>query len=229
MDGAKRTLLGTWIFLFSLTAFAETPYEYWSKKLNTKQRRPSATTLVEQVEKIKIPSPEKWSVILPTFVVHGIKPTQQAYTVMPRKMDEGGTSVVTPGVGIEYKGESGLMFLAAFIKDCYDNPAGTLQIGKLYDLSDRTHFGWSMGVYSRQTPYACDRPSTDPFAAGNSCYELDNYNWKFMGSVNGVNVDIIPMPFLHFSTALYKSRGFQVDLKIMSNVVLNEIGIGIPF
>ncbi|MNY66946.1 hypothetical protein D3C86_2044470 [compost metagenome] len=50
-----------------------------------------------------------------------------------------------------------------------------------------------------------------------------------MTTINGQNVDIIPMPFLHLTVAVYKSPTAQVDLKLMSNFLLNEVGFGIPF
>ncbi|MNK19555.1 hypothetical protein D3C87_377770 [compost metagenome] len=224
MDGAKITVCGLFI-LFTQTALGMSPTEYWTKKY---QRAPSTNTSTERIEKLKAPSAEKLSLVIPSFVVHGIKPTREAYTVMPRKMDEGGNTVVTPGLGLEYKMEGGLMLMAAMVKDCYDNLAGTFQIGKLYEIDDRSNFGWSVGVYARQTPFACEVKQTGPYTR-TDCYQLDSYSWKFMGSVDGQSVDIIPMPFLHFSTALYKSRQFQLDFKIMTNVVLNEVGFGIPF
>ena len=61
------------------------------------------------------------------------------------------------------------------------------------------------------------------------CYALDNYGAKFMTRINGRSVDIMPMPFFHFTTALYKSPDFQLDFKVMSNVILNEFGIAVPF
>ncbi|AFY00482.1 hypothetical protein [Bdellovibrio bacteriovorus] len=176
----------------------------------------------------KVKDREKLSLLLPSFVVHGIKPTMTASVEMPRKLDGNGAAVITPGVGLEYQTASGVTFLAAMVKDCYDNLAGTFQIGRNYELSDRVSAGWSMGVYARQTPMACEETTFGPYSY-RECYELDSYKWKFMGSVNGHSVDVIPMPFAHLTAALYKSRDMQVDLKIMSNVFLNEVGIGIPF
>jgi hypothetical protein len=50
-----------------------------------------------------------------------------------------------------------------------------------------------------------------------------------MTTINGESVDIIPLPFLHFSTALLKFREFELDVRVMSNFVLNEFGFSIPF
>ncbi|MNL58784.1 hypothetical protein D3C87_1824530 [compost metagenome] len=50
-----------------------------------------------------------------------------------------------------------------------------------------------------------------------------------MTTINGRSVDIMPMPFFHFTTALYKDQDFQLDFKVMSNVILNEFGIAVPF
>ena len=40
-------------------------------------------------------------------------------------------------------------------------------------------------------------------------------------------IDIIPSPFLSFSTRLYDGA-FKLDLKIMGNFYLNEVGLSIP-
>jgi|GEM_PF-4356730 hypothetical protein len=173
-------------------------------------------------------SPTQISLVIPSFVVHGMKPTNNASEDMPRKMDGDGRSVVTPGFGLEYRGPTGFLAIGAVIKDCYDNLAGTLQFGQNYELSDRVNFGVTMGVYARQTPYSCETYQEGRQMV-TDCQQLDNYNWKFMSSVNGHDVDIIPMPFLHLSVAVFKSRYANVDLKVMSNFLLNEVGVGIPF
>ncbi|MEK2690251.1 hypothetical protein [Bdellovibrio sp. GT3] len=168
------------------------------------------------------------SLVMPSFVVHGVSPGPNASTYMPRKVDGKGATVITPGVGLEYVAESGLTLLAAFVKDCYDNPAGALQIGETFKVSDRTQWGLTFGVYARQTPKTCDT-YFDGRREVTECYEIDGYRMKFMTSLGGHSVDILPMPFLHFTTALYKSRDFRVDFKVMSNFVLNEFGLAIPF
>lgn len=171
---------------------------------------------------------QRWSLIIPSFVVHGIQPDQGASADMPRKIDGNGDAVVTPGIGLQYLGSSGFFAIAAGIKDCYDNLAGTFQVGKMYEITDDTSWGISMGVYARQTPMSCDY-QPGPRGGSYNCTTLDNYSWKFMGSVNGQPVDIIPMPFLHFTTAIYRGKDFRVDLKVMGNIVLNEFGIAVPF
>jgi hypothetical protein len=168
------------------------------------------------------------SLVLPSFVVHGMKPSQEASQYMPRKMDGNGSMVITPGFGLEYVDSDGLMLLGAVVKDCYDNLAGTLQIGEMFAVSDRTAWGVTFGVYSRQTPTRCSTTS-DGRMVTTECRDLDGYRMKFLTTVNGQSVDIIPMPFFHFSTALYKSREFRIDFKLMSNFVLNEFGFAVPF
>ncbi|MFM6929704.1 MAG: hypothetical protein ACKOX6_14645 [Bdellovibrio sp.] len=169
-----------------------------------------------------------FSLVVPSIVYHGMKPGVNASSAMPRKMDHGGNMVVTPGAGIQYVSDHGLLILGAVVKDCYDNLAGTFQMGELFEISDRTNWGVTFGVYARQTPMKCTS-SSDGFNTSTNCYELDAYRLKLSSSVQGYPIDIIPMPFLHFTTALYKSREFQVDFKVMSNIVLNELGIAVPF
>lgn len=182
--------------------------------------KPTRSAYSKKIKDTKKVTAKGLSLVVPSVVYHGIKPGAEATTAMPRKLDNGGNTVVTPGLGIQYVSDEGLMVLGAVVKDCYDGLAGTLQVGELFEVSDRTNWGVTFGIYARQTPLRCD--STD-------CYEIDSYRLKFNSSVSGYPVDIIPMPFLHFTTALYKSREFQVDFKMMSNVVLNEFGIAVPF
>jgi hypothetical protein len=164
-----------------------------------------------------------YNLIIPTMVVHGFSPGTTLSSDMPRKMDANGDTVMTPGVGIEYKGSSHLQFLAAFIKDCYDDPAGTLQIGSYYKINKFMDWAWSLGVYARQTPYSCDVTRY-----GKSCYVTDGFDFKYMTKLNGYDVDIIPLPFLHFTGLLYKDSNFEVRFKFMGNFLLNEIGLEIP-
>jgi hypothetical protein len=168
------------------------------------------------------------SLVVPGFVVHGVKPSAAASNSMPRKMDGNGNTVMTPGLGLEYVDSDGMMLLGAVVKDCYDNLAGTLQIGEMFQVSDRTQWGLTFGVYARQTPTSCSTVSNGRQTT-TECYDIDGYRMKFLTSVNGHSVDIIPTPFLHFSTALFKSRDFRIDFKVMSNIVLNEFGIAVPF
>lgn len=184
-------------------------------------------TLTKKVRKPKT-SDETISLIIPSMVIHGIAPSQQAIAAMPRKQDGDGRMVQTPGFGLEYKGKDGFMLLGAAIKDCFDNLAGALQIGENFPISDQSSWGLTFGVYMRETPIACETAYNYGFAEQH-CFALDNYGAKFMTRINGRSVDIMPMPFFHFTTALYKSQDFQLDFKVMSNVILNEFGIAVPF
>lgn len=190
------------------------------------QETPAVRTELKKKKKPKTES--KLSVIVPSFVIHGMTPGNEAAASMPRRMDESGRTVVTPGAGLEYKGENGFLIMGAFVKDCYDNPAGTFQIGEQWDLAERFSLGLTMGVYVRQTPLSCDTTGWGPYQR-TDCHTMDNLDWKFMTSINGVPVDIIPMPFLHLTVAMIKTQEFQLDLKVMSNYFLNEVGIGVPF
>jgi hypothetical protein len=184
-------------------------------------------TLTKKIQKPK-KSDETFSLIIPSMVIHGIAPSQNAVAAMPRKQDGDGRMVQTPGFGLEYTAKDGFMLMGAAIKDCFDNLAGALQIGENFPISDRTSLGLTFGVYMRETPVGCDT-AYNYGVAEQHCYQLDNYSAKFMTRINGRLVDIMPMPFFHFTTALYKSQDFQLDFKVMSNVILNEFGIAVPF
>lgn len=179
-------------------------------------------------KKIKRDHDGRWSFIIPSVVVHGIKPDVESSEVMPRKMDKGGNTVFTPGIGFKYQGPEGGLAVAGVVKDCYDNMAGALQWGRYFNISPRTHWGITGGLYIRETPYACD----EVYRGGQlqtECIEMDDFNAKWIVNMNGANIDFIPMPFLHFATALYRDRDFEIQFKVMSNIVLNEFGLAIPF
>lgn len=172
--------------------------------------------------------PSHFSLVIPSIVVHGFAIDKDVADQMPRKIGNGQT-VVTPGVGLEYVSTDGFLVIGGMFKDCYDNLAGTFQIGQQIKLGTRTTFGYSVGIYARETPVACQTLMDRRGRKTTSCEEFDSYQLKWMAPVNGEWVDIIPMPFLHLTTALYKDRDVEVDLKIMTNFALNEFGLSIPF
>ena len=161
------------------------------------------------------------NLLFPSFVIHGMQPAGDAPSHIPRKLDGSGDVVITPGIGLEYKGQNGLLLQGAMIRDCYDNLAGSLQIGEKYQISRNADWGFSMGIYARETPIFCD-------AGPDSCRSIDDYNVKFVTYVRGESVDIMPMPFLHYSYAIYRDRDVQIRFKYMVNIALNEFGIEIP-
>lgn len=166
------------------------------------------------------------SLVLPSFVVHGTRPDAETAAAMPRKTDASGTTVMTPGVGLQYVSAEGNMLIAAVVKDCYDDLAGTLQVGRSWRLGRDTSWALTAGVYVRETPMACDH--TGP-GGSLSCENIDSYPVKWLATVNHESVDVIPMPFLHFQTTLYRDRNFRVDFKLMGNIALNEFGFAFPF
>lgn len=199
----------------------------------------------------KLPG-SSWSFLLPSFVVHGLAPVGEAAAEMPRKLDPGGRSVLTPGFGFSYQGPSSLDVTFAVVKDCYDGWAGTIQIGQYFRWRETTKFGYTLGVYVRETPILCltqtssggssggggigggligggrGRPSESNSFTSTTCGFADNLPLRYTTSFAGGYVDIIPTPFLNFSTGIY--RGYvDVDLKIMTNFFLNEVGLSFPF
>ena len=196
----------------------------------------------DQITLDDAPISTKWNFILPTLVVHGIAPSDGVQQFMPQKIDSGGRSVATPGVGVEYRGDGSLDVLAAFIKDCYDNPAGTFQIGQYFKAFEHTTYGYSLGLYVRQTPITCltetintggtsgrpGRPGNPNSFTTTQCGFSDNLPFRYTIKSGDNYVDIIPTPFLHFSTRLY-SGVVDIDLKLMGNFYLNEFGLSFPF
>lgn len=169
----------------------------------------------------------KLDLLIPSFVVHGIQPADDTQAYMPRKLTSNGDMVATPGFGLEFKGDDGDLFVSAIIKDCYNNLAGTFQYGKYWKIAKNTDWGLTMGVYARETPMACTTRAVYPGETVTSCHAMDSYSWKFLAHFNNEDVDIIPMPFLNFSTNIYKSEATRIDLKLMGNFILNEVGVSI--
>ncbi len=178
--------------------------------------------------RISVPREKRTSLVIPSVVVHGFSIDKEVADQMPRKLDSGQT-VVTPGVGLEYVTPGGFLALGGVLKDCYDNLAGLIQVGQRFRLGESTSVGYSFGMYARETPVACKTTVTRSGRRITTCDEFDNYKLKWMTRINDSDVDLIPMPFLHFTTALYKDRDVEIDFKIMSNFALNEFGISIPF
>ncbi len=165
------------------------------------------------------------SFIVPSFVVHGFQPLNNAAGAMPRKILANGDAVITPGFGLESISLSGLLFLSAVVKDCYDNLAGTIQVGQDYKLNRDSHLSISMGVYIRQTPLECD-PKFNP---DGGCSLRDNLSARFVKKINDQWVDVIPMPFLHYSYSVYKDKDLEIKGKVIANFFVNEVGLEIPF
>ena len=175
-----------------------------------------------------VKTPSHFSLIIPSVAVHGFAISKDVGDQMPRKLDNGQT-VVTPGVGLQYVSSGGFLALFGMFKDCYDHFAGTFQIGQQFKLGSRTTFGYSAGLYVRETPIECQTKMDRRGRATTSCEEFDSYQLKWVTKASGEYIDIIPMPFLHFATALYKDRDVEVDLKVMTNFALSEFGLAIPF
>jgi hypothetical protein len=166
--------------------------------------------------------------VIPSVVYHGFAIDKDVADQMPRKID-GGQTVVTPGVGLEYVSIGGFLMLGGVLKDCYDNLAGMIQLGQQFKFFSHTTVGYSLGIYARETPISCSTTVDRRGHKSTVCDEFDNYQLKWLTSVNGESVDIIPMPFLHFTTALIRTHDFEIDFKLMTNFALNEIGFSVPF
>lgn len=179
-----------------------------------------------QFRKTKPVSP--WSFVLPAFVIHGTRPSTEASEAMPRKLDQAGDGVITPGLGIKYEGSNGGLFVAGLVKDCYDNMAGALQYGFYSRLSKKTSWGLTAGLYIRETPIDC-KVYDNGYERITQCASIDDLSNSFGHEIGGHFIDIIPMPFFHFSTELYKDRDLQINFKVMSNLLLNEFGLAVPF
>jgi hypothetical protein len=211
---------------------------------------PPAAATTEQslsLEPTVTETSKQWLFLLPTFVVHGIRPSGTVAEEMPRKLDPSGQAVATPGFGFEYQGESSLDVILAFVKDCYDHYAGTIQFGQYLKLNSTFQIGYSLGLYIRETPVMCYTDSVTTTTTGGStrggrgtnpaktntlsyttCGFADNFPIRYVTKSGDGYIDIIPSPFLNASARLYHGD-FDVDLKILSNFYLSEVGLAIPF
>ncbi len=204
-----------------------------SIKLNSmpSQKTPASATTTSRIKNQvthKFPPKKQWSLVVPSFVIHGIRPTNEASLVMPRKMDKNGDSVITPGLGIKYEGPNGQLLVAGMVKDCYDNLAGAVQYGYYSTFGKSSSWGLTAGIYTRETPIYCEEIDYGSYKA-RECYSMDKYPWMYEAKINGTPIDIMPMPFFHYSTALYRDADLQINFKMMSNIFLNEFAIAVPF
>lgn len=95
--------------------------------------------------------------------------------MMPRRLDGSGNMVVTPGLGFEYiDKESGFLFVSALIKDCYDNLAGTILLGKSMNLGKFAKLGLTLGVYARETPMICQAKQVFGTTTNTRCVIFQN-------------------------------------------------------
>lgn len=148
---------------------------------------------------------------------------------MPRKMDPEGNTVLTPGLGLEYTALDGFMMMGAMFKDCYNGLAGAIQAGQFFNIDRDMKWGFSVGIYARQTPLNCQTTIGFNGEEIEECQSIDGLNWGYNPTIAGYSVDILPMPFLHFSYALLNTRNLQMNIRVMSNIALNEFGLSIPF
>ena len=209
------------------------------------KRKPAQVSTAEVNESSAVKADSTWSFLLPAFVVHGVAPANGVSSQMPRKIDSTGRSVATPGFGFEYQGSESLDVVTAFVKDCYDNYAGTIQVGQYFKWRKTSQFGYTVGLYIRETPISCLTQTVTTMAGGGgtggshspphintfsstSCAFQDNLPWRYTFKPGKSYMDIIPSPFVNFSTQIYHGS-FDVNLKIISNLYLNEFGIAIPF
>lgn len=195
-----------------------------------------------------------WSALVPAFVIHGTEPGGDAAEAMPRKLDPGGRSVFTPGLGFEYKAENSFNFLVGFLKDCYDDPAGAIQAGQHWPLGEHFDWGYTLGLYVRQTPITCytttttvqssqgpippgghllpglnrnnGRPGTVNSFSSETCLFSDNLPIRYTFEGLGTYIDVIPTPFLNLSASLLRGP-VNIDAKLMTNFYLNEFGLSI--
>jgi hypothetical protein len=232
--------------VFSLGAFADLP------ELDLPPAAPDpavrATASTDATTEYK-----RWFILIPAFVVHGLDPTGGANRYMPRRLVPSGRSVATPGIGAEFQGRSSFEAAVAFVKDCYDNPAGTLQIGQHFRLREVWDLGYSIGLYIRKTPIACytstvtttttsaptppginlgggrrAQPSRTNTLTSTQCAFQDNLPFRYTTRVGAGYMDVIPTPFLHASVRLYHGP-FDLHVMAISNFYLNEFLLSVPF
>jgi hypothetical protein len=163
--------------------------------------------------------PSHYRLLIPSMVLHGLQPNASTVAAMPRRLDRSANFVATPGFGIEYHSDENLVLVLAMVKDCFDNLAGTLQIGQTFYYSRKSFWSWSFGFYARQSPTICDK---------DGCSDIGGYPLTFKTNFNGFDVDVLPVPFLHYTRELYKDQHFQLNLKLMANFIFNEIGFEVP-
>lgn len=137
---------------------------------------------------------------------------------MPRKLDENGQSVFTPGVSLAWS-RNGYVFSGSLLKDCYDNHASALLFGReWFTPISNLSFQLLGGLYVRERPWLCSQ--------GN-CFEAVDIPWKIRSKVGPNSIDIIPMAFAGVNYRRPLTETSYVHVNLFSNIVLTHITMGL--
>ncbi|MBX2986744.1 MAG: hypothetical protein KF802_02505 [Bdellovibrionaceae bacterium] len=157
---------------------------------------------------------EELQVHVSGITLHGLRNTGVAPRAMPRRIDNNGQLVFTPGVALLYKDKQNYLYNISLLKDCYDHWAGTLLFGKEFETGV-TGLSWSLlgGLYARQEAWLC---------VDGTC--VRGVDMPLRVSTGGM--DLMPMAFagLHYKIPVRETEFFHIN--ILSNFFLTQMSVG---
>ena len=152
------------------------------------------------------------------LTIHGFQNTGDVSKRMPRKIDDNGQAVLTPGFAIAWN-KNDWIFSQSFVKDCYDNFASSTLFGRQWNTKiPNLTLQFLGGVYIRERPLLCIE---------GVCFEAVDIPWKIRSTLGNNDIDIIPMAFggINYRQSLGKRAYLHVNL--FTNVVLTHFTTGI--
>ncbi len=153
----------------------------------------------------------KTSVALGSLTIHGVPNANGAWEGMPRKLDDNGRSVFTPGISLMV--ENDWNYTGAILKDCFDHWAGTVLIGASFYKNTYVDLNWSVGIYFREVPYYLDYQ-------GNRYLAVDSLPFLKVGQFQ-----VIPIGFVGISPM----PNWVVSPVIMTNGILTNFSLKFTF
>lgn len=152
------------------------------------------------------------------LTLHGLPTTGVAHKGMPRRIDEKGQLVVTPGLGIALI-ENQNIYSASILKDCFDNYASSLLVGRQFESKiPNLSYSFLLGVYLRELPMVC---------ADGGCSLATDMPIK----IRTKSLDIIPIAFggLTYKIPLNEKNYFHTNLYTNFFITQFTVGFGFEF
>lgn len=144
------------------------------------------------------------------LTMHGEAPKADVRPIMPRKLDNQAIFVWHPELNINYITDENTIYNATYVKDCTDNDAYYLGMGKQYNIEKGLRFGYIIGVYKRLQPYAFTNYDT-----GKITYTFTN--------------QYLPMPQVFIEKVYKINEKFGISFQASSSIFLSHATIGFVF
>jgi hypothetical protein len=144
---------------------------------------------------------------------HGLDQSEYAIGKMPHKITHDGSFVWHPELGVTVKTDY-LQFGALYLKDCFNNNAGTVYIGPKFDFLGYFSLGGIVGGYVRQTPNV-----------DSNGVRLNNLPLSIKTKFG----EIAPLAAVTASVTIPVYKNVGLEFNAMSNLYISHGNVGIKF